>query len=196
MAKPIVAKRKTRETDIRISLDLYGKGKYQIKTGIAFLDHMLDLFTKHGLFDLKIQAKGDLDVDIHHTNEDVAITLGEAFSSALADRSGIKRFGEALVPMDEALVRTVIDISGRPFVKLNMANVKPRDINEYSFNYLEQFLRAFAVAVRMTIHMDVLEGKDTHHILEASFKSLGRALMQATEKEPRRKGVPSTKGKI
>ena len=195
MPKSVTVKRKTSETDISIQLNLYGKGKYDIKTGIAFLDHMLSLFAKHGLFDLKIKAKGDLDVDIHHTNEDVAITLGEAFSAALRNCAGIKRFGDAMVPMDEALARAVVDISGRPYVKFQV-KARPKDITDYSFNYLEQFLRALSVSAKMTIHLDIFEGRDMHHVLEASFKALGRAFMKAVEKEPRAKGVPSTKGKI
>ncbi|HQP91806.1 MAG TPA: imidazoleglycerol-phosphate dehydratase HisB [Candidatus Omnitrophota bacterium] len=196
MAKLVTVKRKTSETDISISLDLYGKGKYDIKTGISFLDHMLSLFARHGLFDLNINAKGDLDVDIHHTNEDVAITLGEVFSKCLKNRSGIKRFGEATVPMDEALVRVAVDVSGRPFLKFDIDKIKAKDITGYSLNYAEQFLRAFVTNTGTTIHVDVLEGKDQHHILEAVFKALAKSLMRAVEKEPRSRSIPSTKGRI
>lgn len=194
MSKKIVVKRKTGETDIKIALVIYGKGKYAIKTGVSFLDHMLSLFAKHGLFDLDVVAQGDIDVDIHHTNEDVAIVLGDAFAGILKDKSGIKRFGEATIPMDEALARVVIDISGRPFLKFNADNLKPKDIKDYSLNYAEQFLRAFAVNFKATIHVDVLEGKDMHHILEAIFKAFAKALARALEKEARSKGIPSTKG--
>ncbi len=192
----ITVKRKTTETDISIQLDIYGKGSFDVKTGISFLDHMLSLFAKHGLFNLKISAKGDLDVDIHHTNEDVAITLGEAFLKALGKKRGIKRFGEATVPMDEALVRVAVDLSGRPFLKFDIEKIKAKDISGYSLNYAEQFLRAFVMNIGATVHIDVLEGKDQHHILEAVFKALAKALMRALEKEPRSKGIPSTKGRL
>jgi imidazoleglycerol-phosphate dehydratase len=196
MSKTIVLRRKTGETDIAVELALYGGGRYQVKTGISFLDHMLDLFAKHGRFGLKVKAAGDLDVDIHHTNEDVAIALGEAFSRALKDRAGIRRFGEATVPMDEALVRVVVDISGRPFLKFNAKKVRPKDVRDYSLNYARQFLRAFAVNLKATIHVDILEGEDLHHILEAVFKALACALLAAVKKEGRSKSIPSTKGRI
>lgn len=199
MPNIVKVKRKTGETDIEITLRLYGAGKHDIRTGIAFLDHMLSLFARHGLFDLKVRAKGDLDVDIHHTNEDVAITLGEAFSKALGKRAGIRRFGEATVPMDEALVRTVLDISGRPFIKFKEArnfSVKKTDAEGYSLNYAEQFIKAFADNAKMTIHVDILEARDLHHILEAVFKSMAKAMFRAVKKEPRSATVPSTKGLI
>jgi imidazoleglycerol-phosphate dehydratase len=196
MEKRVLIRRKTSETDVKIALNLYGRGVYDIKTGISFLDHMLSLFSKHGLFDLKIAALGDLDVDMHHTNEDVAITLGEAFSRCLDKKAGIKRFGEATVPMDEALVRVAIDISGRPFLKFNSVKIKAKDIKDYSLNYVEQFLRAFVTKAGVTLHVDILNGADLHHILEAVFKAFAKALFRAVEKEPRSKAVPSTKGQI
>lgn len=197
MRQKTTVKRKTSETNIEVVLGVYGSGRYQIKTGISFLDHMLNLFAKHGCFDLKVKAVGDLDVDIHHTNEDVGIALGEAFSCALKDKGGIKRFGDATVPMDEALVRVVLDISGRPFLKMNTENIKVvARGREYSLNYAEQFLRAFVTHARMTLHVDVLEGKDLHHILEGIFKALAKAVSGALEKEPRLKGIPSTKGSL
>lgn len=203
MQKKSAVKRKTTETDIEAELVLYGQGKYKIKTGIPFLDHMLNLFVKHGLFDLSIKASGDLEVDIHHTNEDVAIALGEVFSYALRNRAGIKRFGEATIPMDEALARVTIDISGRPFLKFNAEKVKAVDLSaakrgakEYNLNYAEQFFRAFVVNAGVTMHVDILEGKDLHHILEAVFKAFAKALARAVEKETRSKSVPSTKGRI
>ena len=209
MSQIVTVKRKTNETNITVSLNLYGKGKYDIKTGISFLDHMLCLFSKHGLFDLKIKARGDLDVDIHHTNEDVAITLGDAFSKVLGKRTGIKRFGEATVPMDEALVRVTLDISGRPFLKFNAGIMKDNVLEdvfvlgakkehscEYILNDAEQFLRAFVNKAGVTLHVDVMEGKDMHHMLEAIFKALAKALLCAVEKEPRSKSIPSTKGRI
>ncbi len=196
MTKRSAVKRKTCETDVHVSLNIYGKGRFDIKTGISFLDHMLSLFAKHGLFDLKVSASGDLDVDIHHTNEDVAIVLGQAFSHALQNRAGIKRFGEATIPMDEALVRVVIDISGRPFLKFSAEKAKAKDIKDYSLNYAEQFLRAFSIAAGASIHVDVIEGKDQHHIIEGIFKAFAKALSKATELEPRSKSIPSTKGRI
>jgi imidazoleglycerol-phosphate dehydratase len=196
MDKKVLIRRKTSETDVKIALNLYGKGVYDVKTGISFLDHMLSLFAKHGLFDLKIAALGDLDVDMHHTNEDVGITLGEAFARGLDKKAGIKRFGDATVPMDEALVRVAIDISGRPFLKFHAAGVKAKDIKDYSLNYAEQFLRAFVTKAGVTLHVDILAGADLHHILEAVFKALAKALLRAIEKEPRSKAIPSTKGQI
>jgi imidazoleglycerol-phosphate dehydratase len=194
MAKSVTVKRKTSETDITVSLGIYGKGLHDVKTGISFLDHMLSLFAKHGLFDLKIRAVGDLDVDIHHTNEDVAITLGEAFKKALGAKAGIKRFADVTVPMDEALVRVALDISRRPFLKFNAQEIKAKDIKDYSLNYAEQFLRSFVTHLGATLHVDVLEGKDLHHLLEGLFKALAKALLRAVEKEPRSSSVPSTKG--
>ncbi|MFH0877516.1 MAG: imidazoleglycerol-phosphate dehydratase HisB [Candidatus Omnitrophota bacterium] len=197
MAKKGNVRRKTTETDIQIDFVLYGKGSYRIKTGVAFLDHMLSLFAKHGLFDVVIKASGDLDVDIHHTNEDIAIALGQAFSTALGNRAGIKRFGEATVPMDEALVRVALDISGRPFLKFRADKIKVSAAGGgYSLNYLEQFLRAFVFNTGITLHVDVFEGKDLHHILEAVFKAFAKALSRAAERQPRSKSIPSTKGRI
>lgn len=196
MSKSISVKRKTSETSIAITLSLYGKGKYDIKTGISFLDHMLVLFAKHGLFDIKISAKGDLDVDIHHTNEDIAITLGEAFSKALGKKAGIKRFGEATVPMDEALVRVAVDISGRPFLDFPGCSTITENDEKYSLNYAEQFLKAFADKSGMTVHIDIFKGRDLHHILEAVFKAFAKALLRAVEKEPRCGSIPSTKGRL
>lgn len=196
--KKAAIKRKTTETDIKIEFVLYGKGTYRVKTGIAFLDHMLGLFAKHGLFDVNIKASGDLEVDIHHTNEDIGIALGEAFSYALGSRAGIKRFGEATVPMDEALVRVALDISGRPFLKVRADKIKvsAEGGKGYSLNYLEQFLRAFVLNAGITLHVDIFEGKDLHHILEAAFKALAKALARAAELQPRSKSIPSTKGRI
>jgi imidazoleglycerol-phosphate dehydratase len=196
MDKKVLIRRKTGETDVKVALNLYGKGVYDIRTGISFLDHMLSLFSKHGLFDLRVAAIGDLDVDMHHTNEDVGITLGEAFSRGLDKKSGIKRFGDATVPMDEALVRVAVDISGRPFLKFNAAKIKAKDIKDYSLNYAEQFLRAFVTKAGITLHVDVVAGTDLHHILEAVFKAFAKALLRAVEKEPRTKSIPSTKGQI
>ncbi len=201
MPKAVTVRRKTQETDIKISLNIYGKGAYRIKTGIAFLDHMLSLFAKHGLFDLKISAVGDLDVDIHHTNEDIGIVLGEAFVKALGNKAGIKRFGEATVPMDEALVQVAIDISGRPSLSTRNSQASFTALQsfteeKYGWSYAQQFLKAFVDKAGVTMHVNILEGSDLHHILEAVFKAFAKALLRATEKEPRAKGIPSTKGRI
>ncbi|MFC1631961.1 imidazoleglycerol-phosphate dehydratase HisB [Candidatus Omnitrophota bacterium] len=204
MTKKRIAKvkRKTRETDVQVSLNLDGKGKAKINTGIKFLDHMLELFAKHGLFDLEIRAKGDLEVDLHHSNEDIGICLGEAFKKALADKKGIRRFGEKTIPMDEALVnvRAVVDISGRPYFN----KIKSRKINQeksvqggYNLEYTRQFFAALVNNFPITLHISVLEaGQDMHHILEAIFKAVAKALDQATQIDPRVKGIPSTKGRL
>lgn len=194
--------RKTKETDILIKFDLDGKGKSKIKTGIAFLDHMLDLFAYHGLFNLDIKAKGDLDVDIHHTNEDIGIALGEAFKKALKAKKGISRFGQSFVPMDESLskVRVVLDISGRPSLYFNTPKFfrgGDYPIKGYSINDAQQLLRAFALNAGVNMHVDIIRGEDTHHALESVFKALGRALSEAASIDVRRKNkIPSTKGKL
>lgn len=192
-------KRKTKETSVEIELKLEGKGSYRISSGIGFLDHMLCLFSKHGLFDLKIKAKGDLEVDFHHTNEDVGITLGQALAKTLKSKAGIGRFGEAVSILDEAQVRAVVDISGRPYLDIS----GPRSIlsaksqaQGYSFSYFKQFLRAFVTAAAISVHIDIVKGQDMHHILECSFKALARALDQATAIDKRKKGLPTTKGKL
>lgn len=192
--------RKTTETNIEIKLNLDGSGKYSINTGIAFLDHMLSLFSKHGLFDLEIKAKGDLEVDIHHTNEDVGIALGEAFAKSLGDKKGIKRFGSVSVPMEESLARVALDISGRPSLHIIIRNPRHlqwagKDTQNYTFNDAKQFLEAFVRNAGANLHIEY-RGEDIHHILEAIFKALGRALCEATRIDPRIKGVPSTKGRL
>ena len=191
--------RKTKETDITIKLDLDGKGKAKIDTGIGFLDHMLDLFTCHGLFDLNVKAKGDLSVDIHHTNEDIGIVLGQVFKKALSSKKGICRFGQSFVPMDEALsrARVVLDISGRPslYFKTKVKGLKAP--KAYDLNDCEEFLKAFTLGSGINMHVDIIRGKDTHHVLESIFKALSRALLEATRIDLRRgKKVPSTKGKL
>jgi imidazoleglycerol-phosphate dehydratase len=192
--------RKTKETDIVVELTVDGKGDSNIKTEIPFLDHMLTLFAKHGLFDLNIKAKGDLDVDIHHTNEDIGICLGQAFEKALGDKKGIRRFGEKTVPMDEALVRVVIDISGRPFINSDWFGGKVyerKDVEGYNLEYARQFLQAFVNKFPLTINISVLSfGSDMHHIIEAIFKAMAKALDEATQIDPRVKGIPSTKGRL
>jgi len=187
--------RKTKETDVRISLDLDGIGISKIATGISFLDHMLSLFAKHGLFDLEVECKGDLEIDDHHTVEDIAIVLGEAFREALGDKSGISRYGAALVPMDEALCRSVVDLSGR-FYLVYEAETKRQMIGNFSVELAEHFWRSFAESLRCNLHIDCLRGRNTHHILEGTFKATARALRQAVEIDPRIKGVQSTKGTL
>lgn len=194
-------KRKTSETNIAVELNLDGTGKYRIYTGIGFLDHMLTLFSKHGLFDLKIMAKGDLAVDIHHTNEDVGIALGEAFAKALGTKKGIRRFGskDVAVPMEEALARVALDISGRPSIYMKCAGrpIPPTvlDRQGYTLNEAKQFLEAFVRSAGVNLHVEY-RGEDLHHVLEAIFKAFGRALSDASRIDPRVKGIPSTKGRL
>ena len=186
--------RTTSETNILLELDIDGIGTHSIKTGIPFLDHMLVLFTRHGMFNLSLKAVGDLDVDIHHTNEDVALTLGQAFAKGLIDKKGIRRYGFFLLPMDEALVRVVLDISNRPGFFISGLPKRPRGKRVYSFLDCEHFMKSFSQAAGLTLHITVLSGRDRHHILEAIFKALARALDMAVSKDPRTDSVPSTKG--
>jgi len=185
--------RRTKETDVRVRLDLYGRGQSRISTGLPFLDHMLELFGKHGLFDLDISCKGDLEIDDHHSVEDVAITLGQALAQALGDKVGIKRYGEAIVPMDEALCRTVIDLSGR-FYLVYEVTTRRQKIGNFSVELAEHFWRSFAETAKFNLHIDCLRGRNTHHILEATFKATAHALRQAVERDARITGVMSTKG--
>ena len=187
--------RKTSETEISLSLGLDGKGLGKIKTGIPFFDHMLNLFARHGLFDLEVKAKGDLDVDLHHTVEDVGIVLGQALATALGKKEGIRRYGCAHVPMDETLARVVVDLSGRPYLELRGLNRRGRAGN-FSAQLVEEFLRALSVQGGMNLHAEILYGRDVHHQIEAIFKALARALQDAVQRDPRVKGVPSTKGRI
>jgi len=185
--------RKTKETDIKIELNLDGEGKYSINTAIPFLDHMLSLMSKHGLFDLKIKAKGDIDIDDHHTVEDVGITLGKAVRQALGDMKGITRYGQAAVPMDEALAEVCLDISGRPYLIYKVEFPKRSKIKDFDPDLIEDFLQAFVSNSNITLHVKSHYGRNTHHIIEAIFKALGRALRPAVTIDPRVKGVPSTK---
>ena len=185
--------RKTSETTIHLSLLLDGEGRVEIKTGVPFFDHMLTLFARHGLFDLSVDAKGDIEVDYHHTVEDVGIALGAAFAKALGDKAGIRRYGSAYVPMDEALARVVVDCSGRPY----LAYDAPRGVEAiglFPFQLVEEFLRAFSVHAGLTLHVSILAGRDAHHMAEGIFKALGRALDVAVSQDERVKGIPSTKG--
>ncbi|HEY8411035.1 MAG TPA: imidazoleglycerol-phosphate dehydratase HisB [Pyrinomonadaceae bacterium] len=186
-------RRKTKETDVRVKLNLDGSGKSKISIGLPFLEHMLDLFAKHGLFDLQITCNGDLEIDDHHSVEDIAITLGQALAQALADKAGINRYGEAVVPMDEALCRSVIDLSGR-FYLVYEVPTKRQKIGNFSVELAEHFWRSFAETAKFNLHIDCLRGRNTHHILEGTFKASARALRQAVERNSRATGVPSTKG--
>ncbi len=185
--------RRTKETDIKIMLTLDGEGKYTIDTSIAFLDHMLSLMCKHGLFDMKIKAKGDTDVDYHHTVEDIGIVLGKAVKQALGNMKGISRYGQASVPMDEALASVSLDISGRPYLVYKIEFSKRSKIRNFAPDLIEDFLQAFVSNSSITLHVESPYGRNTHHIIEAIFKALGRALRQAVSIDPRVKGIPSTK---
>lgn len=187
--------RKTKETDVRVKLNLDGSGQSKIVIGLPFLEHMLELFAKHGLFDLQVTCDGDLEIDDHHSVEDIAITLGQALAQALADKSGINRYGEAVVPMDEALCRSVIDLSGR-FYLVYEVPTKRQKIGNFSVELAEHFWRSFAETAKFNLHIDCLRGRNTHHILEGTFKASARALRQAVERNSRIAGVPSTKGSL
>ncbi len=193
MERTATIERNTRETRIRLSLDLDGSGKSEIRTGIGFFDHMLTLWAKHGLFDLNVEAEGDLEVDFHHTVEDTGIVLGQALGRALGDKAGIVRYGAAYVPMDEALARVVIDLSGRPYLAWE-APADAAPIGGFAFQLVEEFLRALSVHGAMNLHATVLAGRDSHHMAEGVFKALARALDAATRLDARVSGVPSTKG--
>jgi len=184
--------RSTSETRLDLGIDLDGSGNSDISTGIPFFDHMLILFARHGLFDLELAAEGDIEVDSHHTIEDTGIVLGEAMREALGDKSGIRRYGSAYLPMDETLVRVVVDLSNRPFLEFRAPDSTPSAPN-MPFSLVEEFCRALASNLRANIHVEVLYGRDGHHIAEAVFKGLARALRSATERDPRVKGIPSTK---
>jgi len=187
--------RKTRETDIRLRLDLDGEGQSRIATGIGFFDHMLTAFSTHGRFDVELRCKGDLHVDAHHSVEDVGIALGQALREALGDKRGIVRFGHAYVPLDEALSRCVIDLSGRPYLHYDVT-FKARQIGEMPTELFEDFFWALADHGRLNIHLEAIRGRNAHHIAETLFKSAARALSMAVARDPRVKGIPSTKGSL
>lgn len=187
--------RKTGETDINLSLKLDGSGKSNIDTGVGFLDHMLDLFTRHGLFELEVSAKGDIHVDAHHTVEDVGIVLGQAIKEALGDKKSIKRYGSCFVPMDETLALVAMDLSGRPFLVFD-ASLPARKLGTMETELVEEFFRAVAFNADMNLHIKLLHGYNTHHIIEAIFKAFGRALDQAVMIDDRIEGVMSTKGSL
>jgi len=191
-----VLDRKTRETDITVSVNLDGAGKYDVETGIGFLDHMMEQLSRHSLMDITIRAKGDLHIDYHHTVEDVGIVLGQAVKRALGDLRGISRYGSAIIPMDECCSRASVDISGRPFLvwRVTFSRAKLGDMDTELF---QEWFRAFAFGAGITLHVENLYGENNHHIIESSFKALARALRQAMEADPRMADVlPSTKGVI
>jgi len=188
--------RKTKETDITLLLNLDGKGIYDIKTSIPFLDHMLSLFAKHGLFDLKIKAKGDIEIDYHHTVEDIGICLGDALKKTLGNKTGIKRYGSATVPMDEAIASVSLDISDRPYLVYKVALPKKSKIKNFDIDIIEDFFQAVVSRSGITLHVGVPYGRNIHHMIEAVFKAIGRALNEAVTIDPRIKGVMSTKGKL
>jgi len=185
--------RKTKETDIKLAINLDGKGEYSIDTSIPFLDHMLSLMCKHGLFDIRLKARGDIDVDYHHTVEDIGIVFGKAVKQALGNMEGVSRYGQASVPMDEALASVSLDISGRPYLVYKVEFPKKSKIKNFEPDLIEDFLQAFASNSGITLHVESPYGRNTHHIIEAIFKALGRALRKAVLIDPRVKGVPSTK---
>ena len=185
--------RKTRETEIAVELDLDGMGKSEISTGIGFMDHMLELFSRHGKFDLKVKARGDLNVDAHHTMEDLGLVMGEVFSQALGNKAGIRRYGSFLLPMDETLVMTALDLSGRPYLVYDL--VPPVEkVGDLDTALFHEFFQAFCVKGGINLHIKLLSGGEIHHIFEAVFKGLARALEQAVSHDPKEKGIPSTKG--
>jgi len=188
-------RRVTKETEIEISVNLDGSGNYEVKTDIPFLTHMLELFSKHGLFDLKVKATGDVEVDHHHLIEDVGIVLGEAFKQALGDKVGIRRFGRATMPMHEALAAVIIDFSGRPFLVFN-ADIPKTKVGEFDTELVEEFFTAFCNHSGANIHVNLAYGDNIHHIIEGIFKAFGRALDEATSIDPRIQGVLSTKGRL
>ncbi|BCB95795.1 imidazoleglycerol-phosphate dehydratase [Dissulfurispira thermophila] len=188
--------RKTKETDIAVEINLDGSGKYSINTSIPFLDHMLSLMCKHGLFDIKLKAKGDIEIDYHHTVEDVGIVIGKAIKQALGDMEGISRYGQASLPMDEALALVSLDISGRPYLVYKVEFPKKSKLKDFDPDLIEDFLQALVSNSGITLHINVLYGRNTHHIIEAIFKGLGRALRQAVTIDSKIKGLPTTKGKL
>jgi imidazoleglycerol-phosphate dehydratase len=192
-ARKAEIERKTGETDISVALVIDGSGQGQIATGIPFFDHMLTLFARHSLTDLTVRARGDIEVDLHHTVEDAGIALGQAFAKALGEKRGIRRYGWAYLPMDETLTRVALDFSGRPYLEYR-APKAVEAIGTFSFQLVEEFLRAFAVHAGVNLHVEILYGRDAHHMAESVFKGLAKAVDMACQIDPRVTGVPSTKG--
>jgi imidazoleglycerol-phosphate dehydratase len=195
MARQAQVTRNTNETQISVSINLDGSGKSSLATGVPFLDHMLDQIARHGVFDLEITAKGDLHIDAHHTVEDIGITLGQAFAKAVGDKKGVRRYGHAYVPLDEALSRVVVDLSGRPGLEFKVDFVRAR-IGEFDVDLAHEFFQGFTNHALVTLHVDNLRGDNAHHQAETVFKAFGRALRMAVEADPRMQGVPSTKGSL
>lgn len=195
MRRRATVKRDTKETNIELKLDLDGAGVSDVSTGIPFFDHMLTLFARHGLFDLTVKASGDIGVDAHHTVEDVGICLGQVFSEALVDKTGIVRYGHALLPMDESLALVALDISGRSYLTYDV-DVPMEVVGTFDTPLVKEFLQAFANNLGLTLHVRLFTGKNTHHIIEAVFKGLGQALDAATTLDPRVKDIPSSKGQL
>ena len=195
MARTAKIGRKTKETDITVMLEIDGKGQATIETGMPFFNHMLDSFSRHGFFNVEIAAKGDLEVDYHHTVEDVGLALGQAFKEALEDKHGIRRFGEASCPLDEALAKVVVDLSGRPYLYYNV-QIRPGRVGDFDTDLPHEFFAAFANQLGMNLHIDVLRGENPHHIIEACFKAFARAMDMATQIDSRVEGALSTKGSL
>ena len=195
MKRTAIVERKTSETQIRVELDLDGTGKHSIRTPLPFLSHMLEQISRHGLFDLTIEAAGDVEIDGHHTTEDLGIAIGRAFSDALGDKRGIRRYGSATLPMDEALVTCAVDLSGRSFFVFRVPLPKAK-LGTFDSELCEIFFEGFVRGAQCNLHLKLHEGDNLHHIIEISFKALARALREATELDPRVTGVPSTKGTL
>jgi imidazoleglycerol-phosphate dehydratase len=196
MTRQARIERRTTETKIALELVIDGRGASTIETKIPFFDHMLTLFARHSLCDLTVQADGDIEVDLHHTVEDTGIALGQAFTKALGDKRGIRRYGHAYLPMDETLARVVVDFSGRPFLEYRAPAGVATIGSAFSFTLIEEFLRAFSVHAGINLHVEILYGRDAHHMAEAVFKGLAKAVDAACQLDPRVEGVPSTKGQL
>lgn len=195
MERKAAIERNTNETQINLAFSVDGEGKSDLKTCVPFLSHMLDLFTKHGHFDLTVDANGDVEIDDHHTTEDIGICLGWALKEALGDKKGIKRYGNAFVPMDEAMAQVIVDLSNRPHLEFR-AEFPNQKVGTFDTELVHEFLWKLALEARMNLHVIVHYGHNTHHMIEAIFKALGRALDEATQLDPRVKGIPSTKGML
>jgi imidazoleglycerol-phosphate dehydratase len=196
MSRSAEVARETKETTIRVRLDLDGSGTASVRTGIGFFDHMLEALARHSLCDLEVEASGDLHVDAHHTVEDVGIVLGQALAQALGERRGIRRYASATVPLDDALARVVVDVSGRPFLAYHAEPPTWQKLGDYDVALTPEFFRALATHGGLTLHVDLLRGRNAHHVVEAVFKAAARALGEATRLDPRVTGVPSTKGTL
>ncbi|MCI0749812.1 MAG: imidazoleglycerol-phosphate dehydratase HisB [Nevskiales bacterium] len=194
-ARTATVSRNTQETQIRVEINLDGAGRTRFSTGIAFLEHMLDQVARHGLLDLVIEGKGDAHIDHHHLVEDIGITFGQALDQALGDKSGVRRYGHAYVPLDEALSRAVVDLSGRPGLEYGLEFPRAR-VAEFDVDLFREFFQGFVNHAKVTVHLDNLRGRNAHHIAETAFKAFGRALRMAVEPDPRVTGIPSTKGAL